>query len=228
VRARARRLRKKADCARSIPDKQADKIVWVFATKGWQVKKLKPVYRCDSCDAELDTKRRFCDDRCKEIELCKSIGTTKYRNKFVAPAFQAMIRAEAGAKTATRVWAVVSGGMFLVPRQIGQCVCITCGGVHPWKGSNMLDSGHFCSRKDQGVLFDEQNCHPQCKNCNKYGNGRPQEYRLWMESVYGIEVIERLETTKRQSIAFSRDELVDMRIEYSRRLKAAEHRMKGG
>ena len=193
-----------------------------------KLKKLSPANHCDSCDAELDTKRRFCDERCKEIELCKSIGTAKYRNKFVAPAFQAMVRAEAGAMPDGVSLAVLNGVRHYIPRRLGQCVCITCGGVHPWKGSNMLDSGHFCSRKDQGVLFDPQNCHPQCKNCNKYGNGKPQEYRLWMETVYGIETIERLETTKRQSIAFTRDELVDKRIEYSRRLKAAELKMKAG
>lgn len=190
-------------------------------------KKAKQVYLCQLCDAELSTERLFCDERCTNLQLAKTISTAKYRNKFVAPTFQTLIRAEAGAMPTGRVPAVVGGYLIQVYRRVGQCVCITCGSVHPWRGSNMLDSGHFCSRKDQGVLFDPQNCHPQCKDCNKYGNGRPQEYRLWMEAVHGIDVIERLERVKRDSISFSRDELVDMRLEFDRRLKAAVLTMKG-
>lgn len=191
------------------------------------MKKQKTVHRCESCDSVLPKKRLYCNDRCKHIELCKAKGTSKYRNKFVAPTFQEMIRAEAGADPRQFVTAVVNGKIQQVSRRIGQCVCITCGDVHPWKGSNQLDSGHFCSRKDQGVLFDPKNCHPQCKNCNKYGNGKPQEYRIWMEMVHGIDVIERLETVKRQSFSFSRDELVDMQLQFTQRLKAAQSKMKG-
>ena len=52
------------------------------------------------------------------------------------------------------------------------------------------------------------------------------EFRQWMISIRGEEVIERLERLKTKSVSFGRDELVDMRIAYAARLKAAEERMK--
>jgi hypothetical protein len=40
--------------------------------------------------------------------------------------------------------------------------------------------------------------------------------------VRGEEVVERLERLKTESVSFDREDLVDMRIEYADRLKAAE------
>jgi len=42
-----------------------------------------------------------------------------------------------------------------------------------------------------------------------------------------VKVIERLEALKQTSRQFTREELVDMRLEFRRRLKAAEETMKG-
>jgi hypothetical protein len=62
----------------------------------------------------------------------------------------------------------------------------------------------------------------------KLESGAPQEYRLWMEKVHGQETIDRLEQLKRTVRKFEREELVDMKIEYAARLKAAEERIKKG
>jgi hypothetical protein len=155
------------------------------------------------------------------------VGITKYKHK-VAVVFQAMIRAEAGASTLSSTMAVKNGELTLVPRRIGQCVCVTCGRVCPWKGGQgmfKLDSGHFLGGRGS-ILFEETCVAPQCCGCNKYGSGKPQEYRRWMEAVYGIEEIERLEFMRRQPLSRTRDQLVDMRIKFDRRLKAAELKMK--
>jgi hypothetical protein len=53
----------------------------------------------------------------------------------------------------------------------------------------------------------------------------PQEFRMWMEAVRGRETVERLEKLKTTSRTFSRDELVDMRLEFRRRLREAEAEM---
>lgn len=192
------------------------------------MKKLKPIYLCESCDAVLSTKRQYCDDRCRQIELCKCKGTAKYRNKFVAPDFQAMIRAEAAALPSRTVQAVVNGIIRPVHRVIGEVVCVTCGLVGPWYGGvgfRQMQTGHFCSRKDQSVLFTELNVAVQCARCNQ-PPGSPNEFRIWMTDTRGIECIELIEGLARHVHSFTRDELVDMRIEFLRRLKAAQQRMK--
>lgn len=140
-----------------------------------------------------------------------------------------MIRAEAGARLDAFSMAVKDGVVQRVFRKVGQCVCVTCGRICPWKGGQgmfKLDSGHFLAGRGS-ILFEETCVAPQCCGCNKYGDGKPQEYRRWMEFVYGIEEIERLEFMKRQPLSRTRDQLVDMRIKFDKRLKAAELKMKG-
>ena len=151
-----------------------------------------------------------------------SIGT--YVNRFVAPEFQRMIRAEAGAQPdGNNVMAVVNGRLEYVYRRRGECVCVTCGSVKPWSGGlGGMHTGHFVSSRRHSILLEEDNVAPQCSSCNRYHDGMPQQFRLWMEHVRGVEVVERLEALKRTTRKFTRDELVDMRIEYKRRLKEAE------
>jgi hypothetical protein len=152
------------------------------------------------------------------------IGT--YINKFVAKEFQQMIRAEAGAKPDGHVFAVVNGAIATVFRQRGQCVCITCGTTRPWSGGlGGMHTGHFLGSRRFSILFEEENVAPQCSACNRYRSGMPQEFRLWMEFVRGRETVERLEKLKTTSRTFSRDELVDMRLEFRRRLREADAEM---
>jgi len=194
-----------------------------------KARKLTPANRCDSCDAELDTKRRFCGARCTEIHLCTSKGNHKYRHHFVATEFQMMIRAEAAAKPHGIVRAVVNGIIRPVHRLVGECVCVTCGTVGPWiggRGRQQMQTGHFCSRKDQSVLLNALNVAVQCAGCNQ-PPGSPNEFRLWMINCRGVEVITFLESLARKPFAFTREQLVDKRLACSKRLKAAEAKMKG-
>ena len=103
---------------------------------------------------------------------------------------------------------------------------MTCGKVCRWdhKGTH---AGHFLAGRRNSILFEEDNVAPQCAHCNEHLSGAQGEYRKWMIAVRGIEIVEHLERLKQQSVSFSRDELVDMRIGYMARLKAAEESMKG-
>ena len=191
-------------------------------------RKTAAIHKCVCCGEVLSTQRQFCDDRCRYVHECTKCGVKKYTHK-VAVVFQAMIRAEAGASLDAFSMAVVDGVVQRVFRKAGQCVCVTCGRVCPWKGGQgmfKLDSGHFLGGRGS-ILFEETCVAPQCSGCNKYGSGKPQEYRRWMEAVYGLEEIERLEFMRRLPLSRTRDQLVDMRIKFDRRLKAAELKMKG-
>src|SRR5678815_696331 len=86
-------------------------------------------------------------------------------------------------------------------------------------------TGHFLASRVNSILFEEDNVAPQCSSCNFYRSGEQQLFRKWMLEVRP-EAVERLERLKTQSKQFTRDELVDMRIGYAARLKAAEERMK--
>ncbi len=192
-------------------------------------KRAKKIYTCECCDAPLDSKRKYCNERCEQIHLCMSTGTTKYKTKFVAPLFQKMMRAEWAASRDTMSLAVVKGAITRIARRVGQCVCVTCGTVCPWEGGRFeqrLNCGHFIAGRGS-ILFEEDCVAPQCAGCNMFHGGRPLEFRIWMEAVRGIETIERLEAAKHKPLSRTRDELVDMRLKFNQRLKAAQAKMKG-
>ena len=168
-------------------------------------------------------KRQRMLDKAREY----SLGT--YARQ-VAALFQRMIRAEAAALPEGITPAVVNGEIRDVFRRVGQCVCVTCGKVAGWKGGanryGVMHTGHFLASRRNSILFEEANVAPQCPSCNFFRHGAPQEFRLWMLAVRGQETVERLERLKHQTVSFTREELVDMKLAFQKRLKAAEHHIK--
>jgi hypothetical protein len=166
--------------------------------------------------------------RQRMVETAKQYSTGTYVRRFVSNVFQRMVRAESGADSRPYHTAVVDGEIRQVKREIGQCVCITCGKVLRWdSGIKGMHTGHFLASRRNSILFEEDNVAPQCSSCNFFLSGSPQAFRIWMERTRGLEVIERLEQLKRTSRQFALEELVDMRMAFTARLKAAEERMKG-
>lgn len=167
--------------------------------------------------------------RQRMIDTAKKYQTSTYSRKFVAPLFQKMVRAEVGADHRPYLTAVVDGEIRQVFRELGQCVCVTCGKVDSWdSGIKGMHTGHFLASRRNSILFQEDNVAPQCSSCNYYRSGAPQAFRLWMLKVRGKDVVERLEKLKTESVSFTKEQLVDMRIDYAARLKAAEERMANG
>ena len=179
---------------------------------------------------KLTPEQRANNARERMLQIAKQYQTGTYIRKFVAPLFQSMIRAEAAALPAGLTTAIIACEVGQSLRQVGQCVCITCGKVAVWKGNTNgggeIETGHFLASRCNSILFEEANVAPQCKICNRHRGGEQQLYRKWMMTVRP-EDIERLERLKPQSKQFDRETLVDMRIGYAARLQAAEARMKG-
>lgn len=168
------------------------------------------------------TERKAERKRQRLLEKAKEYQTSTYVRKFVAPVFQRVVRAEAAALPKGLAWAIVDSELAFVPRDVGECVCVTCGRVDRWSsGIKGFHTGHFLASRRNSILFEEDNVAPQCSHCNVYCSGSAQEFRKWMMAVRGKEVVERLERLKTESVSFSREQLVDMRIEYARRLQVA-------
>jgi hypothetical protein len=159
--------------------------------------------------------------RTRMLETAKQYGPSTYARKHVSPLFQKMIRAEFAANNYFS-FAIVEGEFMWVDRRIGECVCITCGKIEKWdSGIKGMHTGHFLASRRNSILFDEDNVAPECSHCNFYLSGNPQAFRKWMIEVRGIETVERLERLKTQSVSFTLEQLVDMRISYKARLDAA-------
>ena len=73
--------------------------------------------------------------------------------------------------------------------------CISCG--RPLAQAAVgggFDAGHYRSTGSADHLrFNEDNCHGQCKNCNRYGAGRAVDYRIGLIHRIGLERVDALE-----------------------------------
>jgi hypothetical protein len=176
---------------------------------------------------KLTPEQKFQNTRDRMIEVARQYSTGTYIRKFVAPLFQQVIRAEAGAMPEGLTTTIVKGELGQSFRRVGECACVTCGTVKAWdSGIRGMHTGHFLASRVISILFEEDNCAPQDSYCNFYRSGEQQLFRKWMLECRP-EAVERLERLKTQSKQFTRDELVDMRIGYAARLNAAVARMKG-
>jgi hypothetical protein len=68
--------------------------------------------------------------------------------------------------------------------------CCTCGERHHWK---QIDCGHFMSRRYQSTRFDEKNCAPQCRACNRFNQGRQFEMGKYLDKKYGFGTANKME-----------------------------------
>ena len=82
-------------------------------------------------------------------------------------------------------------GQFTRPEDVvGRCC--TCNAVKSWI---RMDAGHYKGRGlggGSGAYFDERNVNLQCKRCNGFRGGAPQEYETFLIDKYGPEIIEEL------------------------------------
>lgn len=112
-----------------------------------------------------------------------------------------MSKAKAKAWTAFSKWI----------RERDNYTCITCG--KEGKGS-FMHAGHYISRKHQATLFDPQNCHAQCMNCNVWGYGNTGVYTLKLKEKYGEGIIEELVFKSQQIKQFTTKELEEIAEQY--------------
>lgn len=155
------------------------------------------------------------------LEKAREYQLSTYVRKFVAPDFQRMIRAEAGAFVGL-VMAVFDGELVEIQSRLGECVCVTCSTATPWSGDRGMNCGHFVASRCNSILFEETNVAPQCAHCNKFLGGNQENYSLWMRHVHGQKEIERLRQLRHRSVTFTREELVKRRLAYLDRLRTAE------
>jgi hypothetical protein len=75
----------------------------------------------------------------------------------------------------------------------GYCTCCTCKALHPPED---MDAGHYISRETKATRWDERNVHPQCRSCNRFKEGKKDEYALFLIKKYGEGILEELNQLK--------------------------------
>lgn len=80
--------------------------------------------------------------------------------------------------------------------------CVSCGQVKPFE---QMDCGHYISRTNMALRWDEQNCNGECKFCNRFDSSHLVGYRknlivkLGTDAVRGT-IAETLEDRKRLAL----------------------------
>ena len=100
----------------------------------------------------------------------------------------------------------------------GRVPCYTC-----YKVFDVIDiqAGHYWSRSNSIIRWDESNVKPQCSNCNCsiYGGGKQQEFALHLVKEHGGEVLIRLENKKKISAKLNPGILEELIKGYTNQVK---------
>ena len=98
--------------------------------------------------------------------------------------------------------------------------CICCGfPLNDDRFGGGVDAGHYRSRGSAGHLrFNEDNCHAQRKQCNRYGAGRAVDYRIGLIERIGLERVLELEAMNVPH-KWTREELIGIKQAYRQKWK---------
>ena len=96
--------------------------------------------------------------------------------------------------------------------------CASCDG----NDKDLWDGGHFKKAEIySGVIFDERNCHKQCRKCNRFLGGNELNYRERLVIRFGLDHVVELEryANATRQYKWTREELIEKKAEYDRRIK---------
>ncbi len=98
----------------------------------------------------------------------------------------------------------------------GYCKCVTCGKIDT---PDRMDAGHYIDRTHKATRWEERNVHPQCTPCNRWGEGKKDEYALFLLQKYGPDILTELNKSKWTPFKMNDLEAVEMAKDYERKLK---------
>ena len=98
----------------------------------------------------------------------------------------------------------------------GYFKCISCGQIKPFE---QADCGHFFSRRNMSVRFDEDDCHAECRSCNRFSADHLIGYQANLIRKIGMQRFELLSAKSHQSKQWANFELEAMIKHYTAEVK---------
>jgi len=96
--------------------------------------------------------------------------------------------------------------------------CVSCNSTT----AELYDGGHFYKAEVySGLIFNENNCHKQCRKCNRFMNGNELNYRKGLINRYGIDFVTELDNIadKNRVKKYTKEELITIKKQYDERIK---------
>jgi hypothetical protein len=97
--------------------------------------------------------------------------------------------------------------------------CPSCGTYT----ADLWDGGHFYKAEIySGLIFDERNCHKQCRKCNRFLGGNENNYRLGLIHRFSKEYVLQLDADaiQKRDYKYSREELLEIKAHYKQKIKS--------
>lgn len=92
----------------------------------------------------------------------------------------------------------------------GYSNCVTCGA---WKHFREVDAGHFITRGELAILFNEINVQFQCKRCNMRG-GEQYKMAKYIDGKYGEGTSDGLQILRHSDTSYMDIQWYREKIEY--------------
>ena len=173
--------------------------------------------KCKVCTQKFVLERfnqQTCDYKCaielaKRNNIEKEAKDWKVKKAILKDNLKTLGQYEADAKKSFQKW---------VRMRDDKQPCISCGTTK----ADTYDGGHyFKAELFSGLIFDERNCHKQCRKCNRFLNGNELQYRSGLISRYGIEFVDQLESesNEKRNYKFTKDELIAKKMQYDIKIK---------
>ncbi len=102
----------------------------------------------------------------------------------------------------------------IMPNGMGKC--ISCGKIKPY---GELDCGHFFSRVNMATRFDEDNCHAECRGCNRASADHLIYYQENLIRKIGVSRFSTLRERARSTKKWDNSELERMIVKYKNEVK---------
>ncbi len=97
----------------------------------------------------------------------------------------------------------------------GYVKCISCGQIKRFED---VDCGHFHSRRHMATRFDEDNCHAECKGCNRFSADHIIAYQRNLVKKIGEERFELLNVKAHTACHFLDKELEEKLAHYKEKV----------
>jgi hypothetical protein len=99
--------------------------------------------------------------------------------------------------------------------------CISCNEMV----KDLWDGGHYFKAEIfSGLIFNEKNCHKQCRKCNRFLGGNELQYRKGLLARFGWEYVAKLENIADENrvYKYTKDELIEIKKKYDGKIKELE------
>lgn len=187
------------------------------------------IYNCKNCRKKF-TAKIFNYRYCEQTEECKEAGT-EAKNDLIKKAMEKVkVSKEKKSRQETKVLreklktlseyeseAKKSFQHFIRSRD-KELACISCGEFE----KELVDGGHyFKAELFSGLIFNEKNCHKQCRKCNRYLSGNEIAYRMGLVARYGLKYVEDLESISdsKRVYKYTKEELIAKKLQYDIKIK---------